>query len=409
MNHRPGAERAERVLVVHARYRFPGGEEAVVEAEAELLRSHGHDVQLLQFDNDAWASRAQGMRAPQAAFETVWSNRARRAVAAAMKAFRPDVVHVHNTFPSISPSIYSVVDRPGVAVVQTLHNFRWLCPVATFFRDGQACTDCLGRIPWPAVIHACYRDSRALSGLVGIMLTVHRGLGTWTRHIDRFIALTPFSRELFVRGGLPEARIDVKPNFLEPDPAAGNSPATQRRKGALYVGRLAPEKGVDVLLRAAAMMPGRIRIAGEGPLRGTVEEAASAGLVSYLGPIDRSAVLAAMRESQLLVFPSLCFEGGVPLVIVEAHAAALPVVASALGRSPEIVRDGVTGALVPEGDAEALADRIRDLMADESRLAAMGSAGRKEYLDLYRGERNYVMLLNIYASALRRAARRHVA
>ena len=242
-----------------------------------------------------------------------------------------------------------------------------------------------------------------MTGIVSIMLTAHRGLQTWTRHIDRFIALTPFSRELFVRGGLPEERIDVKPNFLEPDPVADESPSAETREGALYVGRLSPEKGVNVVLRAAAKLPGRIRIAGDGPLRGAVEEAAASGLVTYLGPLDRSDVLAAMRASEVLVFPSLCYEGGIPLVIVEAHAAGLPVVAGALGRSPEIIRDEVTGSLVPAGDAEALATRIRELTADRSRLAAMGAEGRQEYLDRYRGERNYAMLMDIYASALHRA------
>src|SRR5581483_9761958 len=182
-----------------------------------------------------------------AAARTVWSRPAYRVLRELLRAHRPAVAHFHNTFPLISPAAYYACRAERVPVVQTLHNFRLLCPNALFFRDGRVCEDCLGKaVPWPGVAHKCYRGSRSASAAVCTMLTVHRALGTWHTAVDRFIALTDASRRKFVAGGLPADKIAVKANFVDPDPG----PGTGAGGYGVFVGRLSAEKGVGTLLKA---------------------------------------------------------------------------------------------------------------------------------------------------------------
>ncbi|MGE3934275.1 MAG: glycosyltransferase, partial [Rhodospirillaceae bacterium] len=304
---------------------------------------------------------------------------------------------VHNTFPLISPAVYAAARDGGAAVVQTLHNFRTLCVKAQLLRDGAVCEDCVGRaVPWPGVVHRCYRDSLVASGAAATMLTVHRAAGTWRRAVDRYVALTGFARDKFVAGGLPAARIAVKPNFLDsPAPAAAGPEA---RSGGLFVGRLSPEKGIGVLAAALARGPVPLRIAGEGPVA-----VAAAPDLTLLGRIDAGAVAREMAAAAYLVVPSVWYEG-FPMVIVEAFARGLPVIASRIGSLAEIVEDGVTGLLAAPGDAADLAAKMRWAHEHPGEMAAMGRAARARYEALYTPERNYAMLMEIYAAARAQAA-----
>src|SRR5918992_159111 len=226
-----------RVLLVHCRYQIRGGEDECVEFERRLLTDAGVEVDLYEDDN----RRVEEIGRLRAATDTVWSRRSRRAIRERLRAKSYDVVHVHNFFPLISPAVHHAAQAEGCAVVQTLHNYRLLCPNGIFFRDGHVCEDCLGRsVAWPAVAHACYRGSRPASAAIVAMLAGHRLLGTWRSKVDAFIALNEFGRRKFIEGGLPAERIVVKPNFVTPDPGVGDG------KGgfALFVGRLTPEKGV---------------------------------------------------------------------------------------------------------------------------------------------------------------------
>jgi hypothetical protein len=195
-----------RQLLVHNRYQQPGGEDAVFEAEAALLQRHGHDVEQWVEDNREIPTTPTA----RLAAHTVWSSPAVRRLEAILHRTRPEVVHFHNTFPLISPAAYVTCRRQGVPVVQTLHNYRLICPNAMLFRDGHPCEECVGRVvPWPGVVHACYRGSRAQTAVAAAMLATHRVRGTWTRDVDVYVALTQFARGKFLRGGLPETRIVV--------------------------------------------------------------------------------------------------------------------------------------------------------------------------------------------------------
>ena len=384
-----------RILQIHTRYRQPGGEDGVVEAERRLLEEAGISVHQLLFDNASVPDPHGPAGNLRLALTAIWSRGAERDVRRAFRTQRPDVVHVHNTFVAASPSVYRAVPRRSV--VQTLHNYRFVCPVATAFRDGRPCTDCVGRsIAWPAVVHACVGHSRARSAAAAATTAVHRAIGTFDRGIGAYIALTGFQRALMIEGGLPADRIRVIPNFHEPDPGS-TDPARRdgAREAVLYVGRLAAEKGVEVLLAAAARQPGLVRIAGDGPLAAEVRRAADAGSVEYLGPISAAAVRAELPNALALVVPSIWFEG-FPLVVLEAYAAGTPVIASRLGSLGEIVEDGTTGLLVAPNDPAALGERIRWATDHPADLAALGAGARQDYLDRYRGSSHLAALLETY-------------
>lgn len=385
-----------RILAVHNRYQRPGGEDVVFEAETALLRAHGHQVMQYVEDN----SEIGYLNRPRVAVETIWSRRAGRRLRRLLAEHTPDLVHFHNTFPLISPAAYVTCRRAGVPVVQTLHNYRLICPNALLFRDGHPCEDCVPRAAaaWPGILHACYRNSRPQTAVVSAMLAVHRLRHTWRQDVAVYIALTEFARDKFIVGGLPPAKLVVKPNFVAPDP--GMLPA--EKSYFLFVGRLSEEKGIRTLLRTWARgnvrMP--LRIAGAGPLEGAVREAADGSeLISYLGPIERAAVFQQMRSAHALIFPSEWYEA-LPVTILEAFACGLPVIAANRGAAGEIVRDRHTGLLFSPGDDHALEDRLAWAERNPEALRSLGVAARQEYEAKYTAESNYGRLLQIYRIAL---------
>lgn len=377
-----------RVLMVHNAYQQRGGEDSVVESEVALLRQHGHEVHLYERHNDEVNQTPKWLLAPGA----IWSSRTVREVQALIAGFRPDVMHVHNTMPLVSPSVYWAAREVGVPVVQTLHNFRLLCPQAMFVREGKVCEDCLGKVPWRGVLHKCYRDSTAQSAVMATMLSTHRLLGTYTSKVDRFIALNEFCRAKFIEGGLEAARISVKPNFVDWQPA----PRWDQRLGGLYLGRLTPEKGVDVLLRALAREPGqRVKVVGGGPMEGAVRAAAG---VDYLGFLPLAEIWGHLSRASYMVVPSVWYEG-FPRTIVEAFASGVPVIASRLGSLAEVVSDGRTGLLFNPGDDEDLAAKLAWADSHPQEMMAMGQAARQEYEARYTPARNCAELIEIYRCA----------
>ena len=383
-----------KILVAHNAYQQRGGEDAVVDSEVALLRAAGHEVREYRRHND----ELPGIGAVRAAAGTLWSRHTASDLGALLAAWPADVLHVHNTFPLISPSLYWAAASARVPVVQTLHNFRLLCPQAMLLRDGRVCRDCVGRVPLPAVRHGCYRGSRAQSAVLAGMLVLHRGLGTWQRKVQRYVALNDFCRDEFVRGGLPAERIVVKPNFVDSPPAAGGpaGAAGTPRSGLLFVGRLAPEKGLSLLAESAAGLPaGSVAVAGTGPLADQVRQAPGLRALGGLAPV---AVAEAMGRSLALVMPSLWFEN-FPRTLVEAYAAGLPVIASRLGALADLVQDGVTGLLAEAGDAADWTAKMRWALDHPAEMGRMGAAARARYQALYTPQRNLAQLLDIYDQA----------
>jgi glycosyltransferase involved in cell wall biosynthesis len=376
-----------RVLFVHNRYQLPGGEDAVVEAEVELLRDRGHDVEAYVRDN----RDLDGMRPLDAFAQALWSRRTWDEITGLIARFRPDVVHAHNTFALVSSSACWAASRAGVPVVQTLHNFRLMCAQAMFLRGGEVCEDCLGHVPWRAVVRRCYRDSSLQSAALAATVSVHRALGTYRDRVTRYIALTEFCRRKFVDGGLPAPRIVVKPNF-----AAVAAPPETPRSGGLYVGRLAPEKGVDTLIAALEMLPGvTIDVIGAGPEQRKVD---AHPRLNVLGWLSHEEIYARMRSASYLVMPSLWYEN-FPRTLIEAYGNGLPVIASHLGSLLELVDHGSTGLLFKPGSAEALAEQLAWAEAFPDKMRLMGASARRKYEANYTPERNYEQLMAIYEDA----------
>jgi glycosyltransferase involved in cell wall biosynthesis len=383
-----------RILIAHNTYRYSGGEDVVVNAEREMLLQQGHEVMLYERDNHDLEEMSRLGRG----LNLVWSSRTTNDIRALVAKWQPDVLHVHNVHALISPSLYWAAFKAGVPVVQTLHNFRLLCPQATFLRAGEICTDCVGKLPWRSVARKCYRDSAVESAAVTAGLGVHRMLGTYGEKVSRFIALTEFGRGMFIEGGLPAEKILVKPNFVGD---AGSVATDNERKGLIFVGRLSQEKGIHTLLAASTRLPlGALRVAGHGPLKSLVNDALPASNV--LGKITPERILSEMRNAVALVVPSICLES-FGLVVAEAYSAGLPVIASRLGALGELVEDGVTGLLVEAGNSEALARAMQWALNHPSEMAQMGANGRRRYELLFSAGQNYKALMAIYEDA-RKAA-----
>jgi glycosyltransferase involved in cell wall biosynthesis len=381
-----------RVLLLHNYYRQPGGEDVVVAQERALLESKGHEVRLLAVHNDAINGVVERCKA---ALSSIYSAQSKKQVEREVQSFQPDIAHVQNFFPLLSPSVYDACQANGVPVVQTLHNFRLICPSGLLFREGKPCELCVGkRVPWPAIQHACYRNGRTGSAAIAAMLAVHRHRGTWTSAVDAYITLSNFARQKLIAGKLPSDRLFVKPNFLFPDPGWRRQPGDC----ALFVGRLSPEKGIGTLLSAWARTARNreLRIVGTGPLEQSVRKAARDSSIKLLGFQTQESVLELMEDAAFVIFPSECFEG-FPRVLVESFAKGKPVVSSRLGSLAELVDHGRTGLLFEPGDPQALADAIEWMFTHPTELHQMSHAARHEFESKYTADRNYEQLMRIYA------------
>lgn len=384
-----------KVLLVHNRYQQRGGEDAVVDAEFNLLAANGIEVQRFDADNDSILGLVSKIQASVGQFGLPSAIKSR--FANTLIQSRPDVVHVHNWFPTLSPSIFRMCRNAQIPVVHTLHNYRLLCVGATLFRDGRVCEDCVGTFfRTPGIMHSCYRASLAGSAVATAGMVAHWSIGTWSRCIDRLIALSRFAQAKFEQGGLPAEKIVVKPNFVDPAPAPGHG-----GNSLLYAGRLTEEKGIRILIdcwKSAPDLP-LLKIAGTGPLFEEVKQAAATlPNLSYLGPKSAEEVTELMRNAAALLCPSLWYEG-MPRVVIESLAVGTPVVASLLGCYPEMIADGANGALFPAGDAGALRLRVRELSRTGG-FKGMRLNARRSFEASYSGERNFSQLLGIYRSVL---------
>jgi glycosyltransferase involved in cell wall biosynthesis len=386
-----------KILMAHNYYRQPGGEDNVFASEALLLEDHGHEVFRYSLRN----TDAIDLGGARLAAKAIWNGETHREIRDLLRATRPEVVHFHNTFHLMSPSVYHAAKAEGVPVVQTVHNYRLLCANAMLLRDGQVCEDCLGRqVPWFSVQHRCYRSSHRASLAATLSIASHRILGMWGRCIDVMIAPSRFLREKLIEGGLPGDRIVVKPNFVHPDPGYSSGSGDY----ALFVGRLVPEKGIDTLLRAWDKLGSEIplKIVGDGPAAAMVSDRAGrVPGIQWLGHRDRVEVLDIMRRARCVVVPSTWYEN-FPLVIVEAFATGVPVVASDLGALTELVNEPETGLRFAPGDPADLARQVRRLFDGLLDVSAMRVRVRREFEARYSAAANHELLLAIYQSAGRR-------
>jgi glycosyltransferase involved in cell wall biosynthesis len=388
-----------KILLIHNKYQQPGGEDVVFEQERRLLEAAGHEVATYCRSNDEinGYSRTQRLALIK---NTVSSDDSRREVLEVLRREEPEVVHIHNTFMMISPSVYGACREAQVPVVQTLHNYRLLCPAANFFREGQVCEECEDHGLWRGVQHGCYRGSRIATATVALMILVNRRRHTWIDGIDRFIALSGFARNKFIAGGLPGSKIEVKPNFVAPDPG-------ERATGggyAAFVGRLSEEKGLDTLVAAWSRLGNRIPlvIVGDGPVGdGLKRQAQEKGIssIDFRGRVPRADAQAIVKGASFLILPSECYEN-FPMGMVESFACGVPVIASRLGALQELIDDDRTGLHFAPGSPEDLADKVEWGWSHGERLREMGKEARREFENRYTAEKNYAMLMDIYKTTM---------
>ncbi len=389
-----------RVLQVHNQY-SPGwgGEDTVVQLEAQLLRNRGHIVD--QFKAST-ADLKNGTRFRQilAVPSFFWSSRSYKGLRRMIADFQPDVVHVHNTFPKLSPSVFWASRRAGVPVVQTLHNFRHVCANALLLRDGKRCEQCVGRLPWPALQNRCYSNSLARTAVVATINSLHRMLGTYTRAVDAYILLNDFSREIFLRGDFPSHKLVVKPNFV-PVSSLGNVP---RKPQIVFAGEFTRNKGLPLLMEAwstAALDNFNLVLIGDGPGRKSMKEQyANVPRVTWCGRLPRSSVLEQLAASRFLVFPSLAYEN-CPMVVLEALSAGTPVVAANHPSLRSMIGHQREGLLFEAGDPLALAAALQDALAtDDETWSRWSGAARSTQAERFSEDASYGQLMVIYRSVI---------
>jgi glycosyltransferase involved in cell wall biosynthesis len=366
-----------RVLVVHNRYRSgqPSGEDNVVDQEVSLLRSAGHTVGLFERRSDDIATMSLPRKALVPA-GVPYNPAARRAMAERLRMDRPNVVHVHNTFPLLSASVLDACKDAGVPVVATLHNYTQVCPSGTLYRDGATCTACVGKLPLPAVRHGCYRGSALAT--VPLTISFLANQKRWWSGVSRFLCISDAQRRTLATNGMPAGLLTVKYNFVEDTDLRRTGPGEH----LLYLGRLTEEKGVRLLMAAWERLAATgglgvpLVIAGAGPLADEVTAWAKGRQdVRFVGLRDKAASRALVARAIAVVVPSRWLET-FGLVVVEAMAAGVPSVVAGHSSLAELVQDSVTGLTHTPGDAASLANALGRIVRAPSSL---GLAAREKY------------------------------
>ena len=386
-----------RILILHNRYKLHGGEDVVVQQESQLLRDAGHFVDVMEVSNDEIES---GVDKLKTAVMSIYSQPMRKLVEHRIQNIDADVLHVHNFFPRLTPSVYDAGINLNCAVIQTLHNYRLVCPGGLLFRDGVVCEECLGHsFALPGIQHGCYRGSRIGSATIATMTAFHRMRGTWKNRVDRYIVLNEYAKSVFSKyGGLSPERIRVKPNVV-PDSGLGVGSGNY----ALFVGRLSPEKGISTLLRAASSPEFRLplKIVGTGPMQSEVVAAATAHPgIEYLGAQPRAEVIRLVKDALVQIVPSEWHETGGPLVIGEAFAAGIPVITPAMEPMSTVVMDGISGLLYTPRDDKDLCHAVTRIVENPQMVAAMRIEARQRYEGMYLPQANLNALESIYREAI---------
>jgi glycosyltransferase involved in cell wall biosynthesis len=387
-----------RVAIFHNRYRHRGGEDSVVDFEAELLRKAGHEVRMFVVDNRDEIARSPAgvLGALRVGMNARWNERSAARVRAFLDAEAVDVAHVHNFFPLLTPAVHAAIGERGVPVVQTLHNYRLLCANGMFLRQDRPCEDCVERGPWNAVRHACYRGSRVQTAVWADQTQHHRRLGTWPKRVDLFTTPSAFAREKLLAAGLPSDRVVVKGNSVD-DPGT----ATAAGRGGVFVGRLSREKGVHLLLEAWRNFAGEpLTIVGSGPEAAALRRAAAdIPGVCFLGRVGRERVFEALREAAFSIVPSLWYEN-FPVAVAESLACGRAVVAASPTALDEFVDHGRNGLRFELGSVDGLAAACGELLSDPARTAEMGLEARADYEDHLTPEASLAALLRVYERAI---------
>ncbi|MCR4740275.1 MAG: glycosyltransferase family 4 protein [Lachnospiraceae bacterium] len=381
------------ILIIHNRYKLAGGEDTVMENEGNLLKEHGHNVYYYVRDNKE-ITEMNLLKKAGAFFGTVYSFRAYRDVEKLIKENKIDVVHIHNTVPLVSWSVYSAAKKYGCKLVQSVHNMRLLCPSALMIRDNRVCEDCLKKGLKCAAIHGCYKDSRLYSAALAFALWFHRKTGSFKK-VDAYLYTTEFNRKLLSRV-IPEDKLFYKPYYSD---AKVKDPEGKKRDYYIYISRLEYLKGIQVALEAFKKLPEhKLLVLGVGPdeerSRRYVEDNHMEN-VTFLGFKNKAEMTELLYNAKALVFPTQWYEG-FPMTIVESLACGTPVIGSDIGNVGTIVKDGINGLRFRYDDSNDLVEKIRYFEEHPAEVKKMESGAIKDFNDNHTPEAVYEMTMRIY-------------
>jgi len=383
-----------KILLLHNRYKIAGGEDSVFNSEVKMLRDNGNIVDHIVWDNSEITTLRQKVKI---ALFSLYNPFTKEVIERKIKEFNPDMIHIHNFFPQISPSVFFVADKFSVPVVMTLHNFRLICSNAILYTKGSICEKCVNKVfPLEGIRNRCYRNSYFQTLNVTLMTSFHKLIGTWRKRVGRFIVLTDFQKEKIGNSSLnlKSENLAVKPNFVS-DPGVG---LNQRENFFIFVGRLSVEKGINVLLDSFKYHSYKLKIIGDGAMKELVlKESKSNPNIEFLGYKGKDFLLDQIKRSRALIFPSESYEG-FPIVITEALATGTPVISSNIGSQAEIVGNGYNGIHFKVSDPKDLAEKIK--LFDNKEMKKMYINSRKTYLEKYTPEINYKILKEIYKKTI---------
>jgi len=382
-----------KILFVHNEYQIKGGEDSVLEHEMNLLKDNSHEVFLYTLSNKSIKN----------IFHKIWtllnvhySYSSKNNISKFIQKVKPDIVHVHNFFPLITPSVFDACIDSNVPIVQTLHNFRLICPSALLMHNNKIYEKSIHKNAFSTVFDKVYKNSYLGTFAVARMIEYHKKNKTWETKVDKFIALTNFSKSKFVEFGLPKIKISIKPNFLAK--AVFLNSKQIDRSGALFVGRLSEEKGLKILLNSWDKSSINLKIIGGGPLENLVKKNKNKN-IQYLGFLDKNEIYKEMQKASFLVFPSIWYEG-FPMVIIESFSNGLPIIASNLGSMSEIIRHKHNGLHFKTGDTKDLIEKVNLLSTDKKLCTTMSNNAINDFKNLYTDKINYKLLIQIYEKVI---------
>lgn len=385
-----------KVLVIHNRYKQQGGEDHCFKAEVDMLKSHGITVETMVFHNDdihSWISMVK------LSYASIFNIHAAKKIQLKIDYFQPDIIHVHNFFYIISPSVFWTAKRNGIPVVFTVHNYRLICSGALLMRDNQVCELCIQKkFPIHGVKYKCHRGSAIQTAQLTFLTGIHKVMGTWTHKVDRYIALTAFAKQKLLSSGLKlkDSQLVIKPNFCADH---GFTAFETRGDHYLFIGRLSHEKGLHILLEALKLKDFKLKIVGSGPMEDRVKQCVSEHRnLTYLGQMPNEAVKKELKMAKALLFPSTWYEG-MPMTILEAYSTGTPVISTDIDNINEIVIDQYNGLHFSNGNSQSLVKVLDDFehMDDPGQIYLNA---RKTFEEKYTAEVNFKRLTNIYQSLL---------
>ena len=388
--------RLMRILFIHNRYKFRGGEDVAVEMEASILQNNGHATRTILFDNDEIGSAGSKL---SMGIKAIYNRDSASIVENAIREFRPDLIHVHNLFFIASPSVLYNGWKNKIPVVVTLHNYRLVCANALLMRDNKICELCLPKtFPVSGIKYKCYRNSAAESALVTSVTSLHKAAGTWKNKVSKYMVLTEFAKSRFLNSTL-NIRADkfvVKPNFIY-DPGPGE---VKRNGKYLFVGRLSVEKGAAILLQAFAEQPDlRLELVGEGPLQAELQKEFKVyPNIRFLGHKEKPEVIRLMKSCNALIFPSIWYEG-LPFTIIEAFATGTPVIASNLGAMADIIQHGYNGYHFEPQNSSDLISQIKAFEKNPLGTQMYANA-RESYMNRYHPDIHLQSVIDIYKKVI---------